>query len=113
MHPYCGDGGPRSPKGHRHSLCVQSPRGTAPGKVLGSLELAQDTRAVCRWEGQPTAAVNPPQRNLTQAVRESSQGMALRAKFLSFESQQLASAGTDSTGSSKEVRGKVRAEVKG
>ena len=58
--------------------------GTVVGNILGSWGLAQDRRMGCRWEGQLTAAVSPPQRIPTQAARESSQGMALTAKILRF-----------------------------
>lgn len=84
------------PKGCHHSLWVQSPRGTVLGNILGSLGLARDRRLEYKWEGQPIAAVSPPQ----------------RAKVLRFEGRQLVYAGPEIVGSRKGVRGKLSIKVK-
>lgn len=111
-HPFCGDGGQQSPKGHQHSLCVQSPR--AQFLVIFWIWWGEQRVGEWgyRWELWPTATVNPSARNLTQAASESSQGMVLRAKFLSLEGQQLVYAAFDTTGGWKEARGEMRVKVK-
>lgn len=83
QNPFCGGSGQRGSKGHQSSPCVQFCRGTVLVNVLGSLGASKGQESgVERW---PTAAVNPFQRNLTQVARQSSQGVAQGAKFLSFE----------------------------
>lgn len=62
--------------------------------------LAQDSRV--QVGVQPTAAVKSPQRNSTQAARESSQKKALGAMLLTFEGQQMDDVGTETTWSRKE-----------
>lgn len=56
--------------------------------------------------------MSPPLRNLTQAIRGSPQGKALKARFLRSEAQQLDYAGTETTARRKEVTGKLRVKVK-